>query len=83
MRTLWSCVPDPKDGGGLILKDIIGPDHRSLDTTVRIAKICKVHREHPEYTQKDLMMVCFESKYMVEKYYKESVLGKVAIIKTG
>lgn len=36
----------------------------------RIERIREVHNQNPMYTIRDLVMVCFESEYMVRKYFK-------------
>lgn len=43
----------------------------AVERKQRIEKIRKVHEANPHYTRKDLRMVCFESEYMVRRYWEE------------
>lgn len=67
------------------LKDVLVPHAPGVapgEVQRRLEHIRETHAANPEYSQRDLRMVCFESEYMVQKYWKENVSQKVAIIKT-
>jgi hypothetical protein len=45
----------------------------AVERKQRIERIRKVHEANPDYSRKELRMVCFESAYMVDRYWKEVV----------
>ncbi len=49
----------------------------------RIEHIRHVHEANPEYTKKDLQMVCYESYHMVSRYWKEVYNSQMTMNKTG
>ena len=55
----------------------------AVERKQRMEKIARVHKENPHYTRKELTMVCFESYYMVSRYWKEVYSPNIMINKTG
>lgn len=43
----------------------------AFERDYRLQKIRSVHQEHPEYKRRDLRMVCFETAWMVDRYWKK------------
>ncbi|AGB49424.1 transcription initiation factor TFIIIB, Brf1 subunit/transcription initiation factor TFIIB [Methanomethylovorans hollandica DSM 15978] len=55
----------------------------AIERKQRLEKIAQVHKANPHYTRTDLKMVCFESYYMVSRYWKEVYNSQMTMNKTG
>lgn len=67
------------------LKDVLvphGPEVVPGEVQRRLEHIRETHAANPDYGKKDLRMVCFETDWMVNRYWKENI-SKVAMIKTN
>ena len=54
------------------LPDLLSAYERGyVERDYRLQKIRSVHQEHPEYKRRDLRMVCFETAWMVDRYWKK------------
>ncbi len=67
------------------LKEVLVPSASvatSGEVQTRLERIRKTHAANPEYGKKDLRMVCFETDWMVNKYWKENISKKIMVNKT-
>lgn len=55
----------------------------AIERKQRLEKIAKVHEANPHYTRKELTMVCYESYYMVSRYWREVHIPNITMNKTG
>lgn len=58
-------------------KSWVVPRATTKEVNDRLENLRKIHEEHPEYTQKELRIVSYETAYMVAKYFKMIRSGSV------